>query len=104
MHPLSTKFQLFCEELNFDELHLQGRVLGAYWRPVHTVRGRKVQGVDWSSRLHRMCRRHVFSSPRGLRVITMPPLFVILLVASRELNLHLQCGLLGVYWRNLHNV
>jgi hypothetical protein len=44
----------FFGELKFDELHLQRGLLGACWRHVHGVRGRKVRDVDRSSRVHLM--------------------------------------------------
>ena len=49
--------------------------------------------------MQRMCRKHVFSSCRGIRVINMPRLSASLQRSSRELNLHLHCGLLGASWR-----
>ena len=56
------------------------------------MRGRMVQGVNGSSRMQRMCRRHVFNTEWD---IDMPELFARLLVANGKLKLHLQCGLLG---------
>jgi hypothetical protein len=47
MQRLSVKLQLACGE---RELHLQRRINWAEWRPVRSVRGRKVQVVD------RICR------------------------------------------------
>ena len=43
MYYLSVQLHLACGELNFDELHLQCGLLGARWRGVHSVCGRKVQ-------------------------------------------------------------
>jgi len=76
-------------------LHLQCGLLGACRRHVHSVCGRKVLDVNGISRMQRLCRRQVFNSRRGLNVINMPRLFARLQLSSRELNLHLQCGLLG---------
>jgi len=59
------------------------------------VRGRQIQGVDRNSLMRRMFPRHVFNNRRGLRVINMPSLLARLQVFSSELNLHVQCGLLG---------
>ena len=69
MPRLFTRLQLVRRELN---LHLQDRLLGAYRRQLHSVRGRNVQGVDGISRMQRMQRKHVFNSCRG---IDMPRLF-----------------------------
>ena len=46
MYPLSIRLQLACRVFSCDELHLQRRLFWARWRHVHSVRGRKVQGVD----------------------------------------------------------
>ncbi len=54
--------------------------------------------------MQRLCRRHVFSSRRGLNVIDMPRLFARLQLKSKELNLHLQCGLLGAGRRSVLGV
>ena len=89
MPRLFSKLQLSSRELN---LHLQCGLLGARRRQLHSVRGRKVQGNNGTSRMLAMFPRHVFNSCRG---INMPGLFARLLVAWRELNLHLQRGLLG---------
>jgi hypothetical protein len=72
MQRLSVKLQLACGERSFDELHLQHRMDGTDWRPVRSVRGWKVQGVDRNCHLHRLCGRQVHgvdrsSSVHGLR-------------------------------------
>jgi hypothetical protein len=54
--------------------------------------------------MRRMFPRHVFNSRRGLRVINMPSLLARLQLSSRELNLHVQCGLLGARRRHVHGV
>ena len=54
MQRLSVKLQLACGERSFDELHLQRRINGGEWRLVHSVRGRKVQGVGRSCHLPRL--------------------------------------------------
>ncbi len=98
VHRLPTELYLSCGELHSDELHMQRSIHGNDYercRGLRGVRGRKVQGVSGSRPMHCMCRRHVFSSRGGLRVINMPKLFGRLQLSSRELNLHLQCGLLG---------
>ncbi len=84
MHPLSVKLHLACGELSFDELqHLQLRLLWTCWRPLHSVCGRKVQGVDrissvhglrgrdifyrnWCSPVHQLWSRDLFDSSKGL--------------------------------------
>ena len=108
VHRLSNKLHLACGQLNFDELHLQRGLLGACWRHVHGVRSRKVHDVDRSSRVHLMWRRKVFNSCRSHRDIDMPAVFSKLLLAFfGELKfdeLHLQRGLLGACWRDVHGV
>jgi hypothetical protein len=56
---------------------------------------RKVQGVAGTRRMQLMQRRQVFTSSWSLSVIDMPQLFARFQLASREVNMHLQCGLLG---------
>jgi hypothetical protein len=43
---LSVNLQLACGKRIFDELHLQRRMDRTPWRHLHSVRGRKVQGVN----------------------------------------------------------
>jgi hypothetical protein len=107
MPTVSSKLLLYCGELNFDELHLQRGLLWVCWRPVHSVRWRKVHDVDGSVRLHLMWRRKVFNSCCGLEYIDMPTLSSKLLLAWGELNfdeLHLQRGLLGACRRPMRGV
>jgi hypothetical protein len=59
MQRLSVKLQLACGERSFDELHLQHRMDRARWRLVHSVRGRKVQGVDRIISMHGLWGRDV---------------------------------------------
>ena len=44
MRRLSNKLLLVAGELNSGELHMQRRI-HAFWRGVHTVPGRNIQGV-----------------------------------------------------------
>jgi hypothetical protein len=98
VHPLPTELDLVSGELHSDELHLQRSILGddyGRWRGLRGVRGRPVQGVDRSRPMQRMQRTHVFNRCWGISGFDLSPLFAGLQIASRELNLHLQCGLLG---------
>jgi hypothetical protein len=52
MHRLSIKHQLVYGERSFGELHLQRRMGRTRWWHLHSVRGRKVQGVDRIGRMH----------------------------------------------------
>ncbi len=45
--------------------------------------------------MQRMLRKHVFDRCWGISGFDLSPLFARLQVCFRELNLHLQCGLLG---------
>ena len=72
MQRLSNKLQLTCGELNVDELHLQRGLLGPRWRGVHSVRGRKVQGLSRISFVQQLFGRDVFCSNRGPRELDMP--------------------------------
>ena len=78
LSPLFARLQLACWELN---LHLQCGLLGACRRQLHSVRCRTLHCVIGISRMHRMCRRHVFNNCRGLRGIDMPRLFARLQLA-----------------------
>ena len=91
MHGLSIKLQLVVSgELNSVELHLRRRI-HAFWRGVHTVHGRNIQGVAGTRPVQRLQRKHVFNSWG----IGMPRLSVRLQLVLAEDNLHLQCWLLG---------
>jgi hypothetical protein len=72
----------------------------AFWTGVRTVPGRNIQGVAGISLMHHMQRKHVFTSWG----IGMPRLFDGLQLVCAEVNLHLQCGLLGARRRQLHSV
>ncbi len=54
--------------------------------------------------MQRMLRKHVFNRCWGISGFDLTPLFARLWVYFRELNLHLQCGLLGARRRQLHSV
>ena len=99
------KLQLACGELSFDELHLQRRINRARWRHVHSVRGRKVQGVNrighvhglrggdvfcsnWCSPVHQLLwNRDLFDRIRGLIKHDMQRLSVKLQLACGEREL-----------------
>ncbi len=73
---------------------------------MHGVRSRKVHDVDGIVRMHLMWRRKVFNRCGSLRCIDMSPLFDRILLACGEVNLPLQCGLVGTrwQWRPVHGV
>ncbi len=91
--PLVPRIFFYCADREHSgaSLQVQCRPQWARWTHVHTVRGRNLQGVAGTRSMQLMQRRHVFSS----RGIDMPSLFAGLQFASRELHLHLHCGLLG---------
>ncbi len=74
MQRLSNTILLVCGELNFDELHLQRGLLWTRWRGVHSVRGRKVQGLSRISCVQRLFGRDVFCicTTRGQVEYDMP--------------------------------
>ena len=60
MHRLSVRLQLACGERSFDELHLQRGLYWTGWWRMHSVCCRKVQGIDRTSRVQRLCSRDLF--------------------------------------------
>jgi hypothetical protein len=89
MQRLSVKLKFACGEPRLDELHLQHRMDRARWRLVHSVRGRKVQGVDRISSVYGLWGRDVFYSSK----FDMHSLSIKLQLASEERSfdeLHLQ--------------
>ncbi len=96
MYSLSVKLQLTGGERSFDELHLQHRMDRARWWHVHSMCGRKVQGVDRINSMHRLRDRDVLYSSRGLSKLDMQRLSVKLQLACGEPRLdelRLQRGL-----------
>ena len=93
MQRLSVKLQLACGEHSFDELHLQRRINWAERRPVRSVRGRKVQGVDRKCYLLELHSRDVLYRSRGLSKLELQRLYVKLQLTCGERSfdeLHLQ--------------
>jgi hypothetical protein len=78
---VSSELQLACGEPRLDELRLQRGVFWARWRLVHSVRGRKVQGVDRNCHLLGLRGRDVLYSSRGLSKLDMQRLSVKLQLA-----------------------
>ncbi len=99
MHGLSSKLLLVSGELNSPELHMQRRI-HVFWSGVRTVLGRNIQGVAGIRLMHRMQHKYVFTRWG----ISMHRLFAGLQLVCAEVNLHLQCGLLGARRRQLHSV
>jgi hypothetical protein len=72
---------------------------------VHSVRGRKVQGVNRIGRLHLLSGRDVLHSSRGLRNLDMQRLPVKLQLACGERSfdeLHLKRGVFWARWRPVY--
>ena len=104
MQRLSVKLQLTCGERIFDELHLQHWMDRARWRLVHSMCCRKVQGIDRTSRVQRLCSKDVFGRSKSRY---MQRLSVSLQLACGERSfdeLHLQRRLVGAGWRHVHSV
>jgi hypothetical protein len=83
-------------------VYLQRGVFWTRWRPVHSVRGWKVQDVDWNCNLHGLWSRDVFCSSRGLNKLDMQRLSVQLQLdcGKRSFDeLHLQHRIDGTEWR-----
>ena len=69
LQQLSTRLGLACAE---HSLPVQCWLLRARWRGVHSVCGRKVQGISRISCVQRLFGRNVFCSSRGQIEYDMP--------------------------------
>ena len=75
---------LACGKQHIGCLQLQSRLLGARWWHLHSVRGRKVQGVDRISYVHGLRGRDLFYSSRSLSKLDVQRLSVKLQLACGE--------------------